>query len=267
LALAILAHAAMAGGEDQRLDARTGMQFSRIEAGCFDMGQAREGNGVDGYPVRIPRRDEVPRHRVCLGAFSIARTEVTRMQWFAVMTGDRATEVKYPDQPMTDISWVDIQKFIGVLNEGGAQGQYRLPTEAEWEYACLAGGAEHPTQLLEDARAQALHATVGGAVFGFPRLKDPSPQDVGSRRPNAWGLYDMLGNVWEWVDDDYLSDAYGKHASLNPRIRSDGRRKVIRGGSYKSELESVRCGVRSHAPASDRSPVMGFRLVSEDLKN
>lgn len=236
----------------------SGIAFVRIPAGCFKMGADAPGEAIAGLPIRAPGLDEVPRHEVCVGDFWLGKSEVTRGQWTKVMQ----TLMPGIDSPVSDVSWLAAMKFIAQLNVG-EPGKFRLPTEAEWEYACHAGTVVPPTQPRGEERFALLADTLQVAWYRHESGRDPVSHPVMAKKPNAWGLHDMLGNLWEWTADGYDEAAYGKHARQNPLNLSTDDRKTIRGGSYKSDLAQVRCGSRSYAPAEDRSPVFGFRVVRE----
>lgn len=248
----------------QWLDKVSGIEFVDIPAGCFDMGEPAAGPTDDGMPIQVPRADEIPRHRVCVGAFSLGKYEVTRAQWQAIM-GEQAAFPSNPDtsQPATMLSWNATQRFIERLNALPQGRGYRLPTEAEWEYACRAGTSEPARQLHGEIRAAHVAATTQIARFNYPSVRAPAPSPVGAKRANAWSLYDMLGNVWEWIGDGYQADAYGRHAASNPLVAAGDAKRVIRGGSYRSDIGLVRCGARGFSLQDDRLPTVGLRLARD----
>jgi formylglycine-generating enzyme required for sulfatase activity len=233
----------------------TGMVFVAVPKGCFEMGskgprppggQAWEEVGFKGELAA----DEKPQHQVCLDAYWIARHEVRRADWHRVMTPDTATPAN-DTLPMGGVSWQDAARFATLLSERASGGEsFRLPTEAEWERACRAGQNEELTA----------EATFRTAWFGAPYRAPVGAAPVASLVPNAWGIFDMLGNVWEWVADSYAADAYAKHALYNPRQEGTGKR-VMRGGSYRSELPKVRCATRGDYTPAEALPQIGFRLV------
>lgn len=240
----------------------SGMTFVNIPDGCFEQGETRPGPTGPGILVQWPRADEIPPRRSCVGRFWLAKTEVTVDQWARVMAlpgsgGDSS-------RPRTDVSWEDAQEFVSNLNRRLAHDglHFRLPTEVEWEYACQAGRKAPAQQLYGEERAQLALSIEREACFFLTMERDPKSCDVASRRPNAWGLHDMLGNVWEWVEDRYAADAY-RHPPATA-VPGDGNvPRVLRGGSFKSDVAQVRCGARNHAPAADRSIVIGLRPVLE----
>ena len=248
----------------QWLDKLSGIEFVEIPAGCFDMGEPEAGPTDDGMPIQVPRADEIPRHRVCVGAFSLGKYEVTRAQWQAVM-GEQASSPADPDprQPATLLGWNAAQVFIQRLNALPQGKGYRLPTESEWEYACRAGVAEPARQLHGEVRYSHVVAMVQFARFSHPSVRSPRPSPVGTKMANAWGLHDMLGNVWVWTDDAYQEDAYRRHAADNPRNNAQNGKRVLRGGSYMSDIGQVRCGTRNFSWQDDRLPTAGLRLARD----
>src|SRR5205085_11701074 len=182
--------AARPGGRPQQMQSRAGVEFVWILAGSFMMGSE---NGDS---------DEKPAHRVTISeGFYMGKYEVTQAQWQAVM-GNNPSNFKGCDNcPVEQVSWDDAVSFIAKLNAQNDGYTYRLPTEAEWEYACRAGTttafAFGDSLSSEQANFDGDYP-YGGAPKGVYRQKTTS---VGRFQPNAWGLYDMHGNVWEWCED------------------------------------------------------------------
>lgn len=250
-------------GDDAWTDPASGIRFVRMPAGCFEMGEHAAGPAPP-FAFPIPMPDELPRHRVCVREFWIGRTEVTRGQWRRVMAPDDAVPSR-PEQAMTDVSWHDAKRFAAVLSaskRGEQAGRnFRLPTEAEWEYACHAGERRTAVTVEGEDSGAFQRWAVERAWYEYPFIRDRWAHDVGQKRPNAWGLHDMLGNVMEWTEDAYLADGYRRHASSDPRVAEAGAPKVVRGGSFRSPLERIRCGARFSAPEQDFTPVIGIRMV------
>ena len=218
-----------------------GMRMVLVPAGSFRMGSP---------PGESLRQDEEVPHRVRLTrAFRITATEVTQRQWLALMPHNRSPQ-RGDDLPVSSASWREVREFCGKLSEKEG-ALYRLPTEAEWEYACRAGGAEEPIgreALLSvawcaDNAQDAVHA-------------------VGGKTPNAWGLFDMLGNVAEWTQDAY-GPYSGIEETLDPTGPEKGATKVARGGAYRSFPPALRCAARTGTPESYQLPHVGFRVVQE----
>lgn len=258
--LGLLALPAMAQPEPPRQwrDELSGQTFVLVPAGCFMMGADAPGPWQAGFPVRVPEADELPRHEVCIDAFWLGETEVTHGHWAKVMG---AVKLGVHD-PVTDVAWGDAVAFAEKLSVRSGY-RFRLPTEAEWEYACHAGTYLTPIQPTGEERLALLEKTYEVAWYAYQMGRDPKIKEVKYRKPNAWGLYDMLGNAWEWTADDYDPAGYSAHAKHNPQVITKGKGKVIRGGSYRSRSDKVRCGARSYAPEDQISPVQGFRVVRE----
>jgi formylglycine-generating enzyme required for sulfatase activity len=164
--------------------------------------------------------DEKPAHMVTLSkGFYLQTTEVTQRQWEAVM-GTNPSQFKGPDRPVETVSWEDAQEFLKKLNAKEKDSRYRLPSEAEWECACRAGGQE-PDEAADLDEVAWWGENSSGATH-----------PVGQKQPNAWGLFDMRGNVWEWVEDWYDGGGYAKGRQLDPVGPDSGCFRVLRGGSW-----------------------------------
>ena len=234
-----------------------GMEFVLIPAGSFEMGS----------PLEEPSRykSEIL-HRVTLsGPLYMQSSEVTVGQWRSIM-GKRLLK-SLPgslDSPVTRVSWFDCAEFIQKMNARG-EGIYRLPTEAEWEYACRAGSAQpfHWGAEADCARAMFGNSSQRGGecVEQSKHLQADGPARVKSYSPNAWGLFDMHGNVWEWCQD-WFSE-YLKGWQVDPSGPATGNLKVRRGGSWLSEGHRLRCANRAYAHPASRFSSTGFRLVRE----
>lgn len=239
----------------------TGMPFVTLSKGCFQMGTRDAIKPADigqwghgGFKGGL-EADEKPRHEACVDAFLIGQYEVRASEWKQVMGED-------PPQgsgatPASGITWHAAQEFASRLTAlaagSGARYRFRLPTEAEWEYACRAGEKK---ESVPDGRDSAKEF----AWYTYQRA--PAPREGGKRKPNRWGLYDTLGNVWEWVEDGYRADAYARHTLYNPLTKAaPGDERVIRGASHRSDHLQVRCGNRgSYAPDESLGQI-GLRLV------
>jgi len=228
-----------------------GMGVVLIPAGTFMMGSP--DSDATAYD------NEKPAHSVTISQpFYLGRYAVTQVQWEAVMevnpsrfTGDR-------NRPVERVSWEDTQEFIRRLSIRDGGTRYRLPTEAEWEYACRAGSQ---TAYSFDSDPSLLN-TYGwydknsGGFFGSILSKT---YPVGQRQPNAWGLYDMHGNVWEWVYDWYK--AYNLEPVTDPQGPATGSYRVIRGGSWSNNARLCRSAFRLHLTPGSRDERLGFRLL------
>jgi len=236
-------------------DATTGMEFVSVKGGCYEMGDTLGDGGADEKPV----------HEVCVDGFSMGKYEVTQGQWQAIM-GSNPSYFKDcgGNCPVEQVSWNDIQDFISRLNSRSGK-RYRLPTEAEWEYAAREGGKKvrfgtgldriSSDKANFDARTDYKQAY---SDVGEYRSKTVS---VGSFRPNALGLYDMAGNVWEWCQDWYGDKYYANISRNNPQGPDSGTYRVLRGGSWYIAPGDVRAANRSGNIPGTRFYGGGFRLV------
>jgi formylglycine-generating enzyme required for sulfatase activity len=157
---------------------------------------------------------------------------------------------KGDDYPVENVSWNDTQKYIRKLNEMGS-GKFRLPSEAEWEYAARSGGKAEKYSGGSDVNSVAWHSSNSGG----------STHPVKTKERNGLGIFDMSGNVWEWCEDVYLSDVYGRSDRKKPIHTSGGSYRVIRGGSWDSGPGYVRCAYRGNFDPSSRHNFVGFRLL------
>ena len=214
---------------------RLGMEFVLIPEGSFEMGSNKgEAN-------------EKPVHRVTITKpYYLGKYEVTQGQWEAVMESN-PSKFKGANLPVENVSWEDCQEFIKKLNAKG-EGEYRLPTEAEWEYACRAGTTGDYARSLD-------------AMGWYVKNSGKANHQVGQKSPNAWGLYDMHGNVWEWCQDWYDREYYGKSSGNDPTGPSVGTRRVIRGGGWNAPAGYCRSADRYWNTPDNRNNVLGFRLV------
>ncbi|MEE8429699.1 MAG: formylglycine-generating enzyme family protein [Candidatus Desulfatibia sp.] len=247
----------------------TGMAFVWVPGGCFQMGSP------SGEAGRDP--DEGLVHKVCVDGFWMGKTEVTNAQYRQfkidhVSQEHRGFSLNRDDQPVVYMSWHDAKAFAKWLNEQNHKRyHFRLPTEAEWEYACRAETTtarywgDDPDKACEYANVGDLTAEREWPYWEVNNCEDgyEVTAPVGSFTPNAFGLYDMLGNVFEWNEDIYGKDAYGNHQRNNPVFTGDGSYRVIRGGCWYSWPAGVRCAGRSDHPPNgrDRDYFLGFRLV------
>ena len=215
--------------------------FVFIQGGCFDMGNTfNEGDD-----------DEKPVHTVCLDDFYLAKYETTQGDWQRIMGSNPSSFKNGDDYPVERVSWNDVQQFIEKFNDQ-TDGKYRLPTEAEWEYACRERGEKVRYGMGKD--------TISYSDANYYRnVFKTTP--VGSYAPNALGLYDMSGNLWEWVSDWYDSDYYKNSPKNNPQASNTGSFRVVRGGSWNSYPRYLRCASRDKNKPSDSGASQGFRLA------
>ncbi len=187
-------------------------------------------------------------HEVTISkSFFMGKFEVTQEQWQVVL-GENPSEIKGIKLPVTNVSWNDSLRFIKKLNEI-TKRSFRLPTEAEWEYACRGN-----TKTAYSFDAELLPSQAN--FFGSDLAK---PVPVGSYKPNALGLYDMHGNVWEWCNDWFA--AYSKNPAIDPQGPVNGEYRVLRGGSFVNRELSIRSAVRFLDTASYSFEFRGFRLA------
>ena len=245
-------------GADQKAFKNTiGMEFVLIPEGIFIMGSpASEG----GHPGEI-------QHEVTISKpFYIQNTEVTLGQWRAVMGKRFFFPRKGKDNmPVVKVSWYDCINFIEKLNKKMGEGYYRLPTEAEWEYACRAGSTHVYTwgEKIDCTMAMFCNNTLKGKgciqYFKSRGLEPDQPAPVGSFSPNAWGIYDMHGNVWEWCHDWY--GHYPQNPVADPCGPKTGTNRIRRGGSWFGPAERCRSANRNSGHPASRFRTTGFRLV------
>jgi len=233
----------------------TGMVFVEVPAGSFEMGSP------EGEPLREPGER---RHRVELTRpYWIGRTEVTQAQWVEVMGSNPSRFQEGGDAPVESVNWYEVREFLARLEARAPGNRFRLPTEAEWERACRAGSATAFAwgDVLEPDRANFDGADASPLAPRGPVRGRPSP--VASFPPNAWGLYDFHGNLWEWCADEPCP--YPERGEVDPVRACGSDLKVIRGGSWHFGADSARCALRyTHRPV-DRGPSLGFRVVREPL--
>jgi len=238
-----------------------GMQFVNIPAGEFVMGTEDLTSAIMELPGPESEAltEEAPAHTVVISkAFYLAETEVTQEQWFKVMENRPGPDEVWQREdwkslPVVSVSWLMAQRFVEEINKMDQRYSYRLPTEAEWEYVAKDGVNELRPVAIDDLEDYAW----------FINNSKDIPQPVATRKPNRFGVYDMLGNVWEWVDDWYAPDTYTKEKRTDPTGPSNGRSKVRRGGSYHCPLHLIRPGYRSANPPGTRYEVLGFRVIAE----
>ncbi|MEW6602442.1 MAG: SUMF1/EgtB/PvdO family nonheme iron enzyme [Nitrospirota bacterium] len=235
-------------GDGNNVTVEKGPEFVLIKGGCFTMGD-ESGAG-----------DEKPAHKVCLDDFFMGKYEITAGQWKKVMGKPPVDGPYVDDHPIVKISWQDAQQFIKKLNLMTGEA-HRLPTEAEWEYAARGG--------VDNFR----YATATGDIsHDLCNYDDTAGKDewtktspVGSFFPNRIGIFDMCGNVWEWVEDDYDSNAYNKHSEQNPLFKGTGSEQVIRGCGWSDAEGFCRLTAKDKLPPDcphcNRRNDVGFRLV------
>lgn len=210
------------------------LEMIAVPGGSFQMGS---NNGSD---------NEKPAHQVTVSSFAMGKYEVTQSQWQAVM-GNNPSSFKGDDLPVENVSWEEAQAFCRKLSQHTGQ-TYRLPTEAEWEYACRAGSTGD-------------YAGNFDAMAWYNKNSGSKTHVVGQKQPNAWGLYDMHGNVWEWCQDWYGSNYYSQSPSTDPQGPSSGSLRVIRGGGWGIFAANCRSASRLRSAPDERAGHLGFRLL------
>jgi len=236
--------------------------FSWMFGSKFEMVLIPSGKFMMGSPKREKDRDsDEDQHEVTITKpFYMGKYEVTQEQWESVM-GKNPSETKGVKLPVTDVSWDDCQEFIKKLNDK-TKGGYRLPTEAEWEYACRAGTKTAysfgDTITPKDANWNHNFISIKEIRNQYEQGKI-KPVAVGSYKPNAFGLYDMHGNVYEWCED-WKAD-YPKGSVTNPKGADSGERRVLRGGSFSNNARYTRSALRNDDSPDDRNTNGGFRLA------
>jgi formylglycine-generating enzyme required for sulfatase activity len=234
-----------------------GMKFVLIPEGSFQMGSGitpeelvqRFGGKAESF------NNEYPLHKVTISKpFYLQTTEVTQGQWQTVMGNNPSFFNQCgKDCPVEKVSWNDAQEFIAKLNQIEKTKKYRLPTEAEWEYACRAGS----TSIF-------YFGDDGGELGKYAWYEGNSlwkTHPVGRLKPNAWGLYDMYGNVYEWCQD--WKDVYPAEPVTDPKGPSSGEHRVLRGGSYVDKARTSRSALRGYKNPDFRIDHLGFRVARD----
>jgi formylglycine-generating enzyme required for sulfatase activity len=232
-----------------------GMEFVLIPAGRFMMGSkfspeevVRRWGGQKEWFLR-----EHPRHEVVISKpFYLGKFEVTQGRWRAVV-GSNPSHFKGDSRPVETVSWEDAQEFVRRLNAKEGTDKYRLPTEAEWEYACRSGSDGEWT--FGDDEGQL------GDYAWYSKNSGNKTHPVGQKRPNDWGLYDMHGNVWEWCQD-WLDEAYySRSPGADPQGPPSGQSRVLRGGSWDLDSYNARSSLRGWFSPGTRDNNFGLRLA------
>ena len=214
----------------------------RVDGGTFTMGATKEQDS-DIYD------DEKPSHQVTLSSFSIGKYEVTQEEWETVM-GSNPSKFKGAKRPVENVSWEDCQEFLRKLNQLTGK-RFRLPTEAEWEYAARGGNRSRGHKYAGSDNL--------GSVAWYEDNCGNETHPVGQKSANELGLYDMSGNVWEWCQDWYGS--YSGNAQTNPTGAISGSRRVYRGGGWICNARLCRSTGRSYFTPSFRDFSLGLRLA------
>ncbi len=220
-----------------------GIKMVFVEGGEFLMGSPSDENGRD--------EDEGPVHRVWVDSIWIGKYEVTQSLWKEIMVNNPSYN-KGDNLPVENVSWNDVQEFIRKLNNKTGL-KFRLPTEAEWEYAARGGN-----------KSRGYKYSGSNNIYEAGWYWNNSGREthsVGLKNPNELGIYDMSGNVWEWCNDWYSRNYYSKSPYKNPNGPSSGSNRVPRGGSWSYSVGGLRCADRGFVNPSTRNSSLGFRLV------
>lgn len=239
----------------------TGIEFVWIKGGCFKMGC------IDWIGQCKP--NEYPVHKVCLDGFWLGKYPITQNQWLKIFEENPSYFQEKVQNPVENVSWHDARKYIARLNMVEGNAIFRLPTEAEWEYACRGNETLMNYAGSMDPEEVAWYRGNSGG----------STRPVGMRKPNRIGLFDMSGNAFEWVQDVYDEQAYAHHDLYNPIVGTGltpyhdkylsiiepyiGRDsyRVTRGGSWHHPPSAARCSSRYSMVASSKKSYVGFRVV------
>ncbi len=214
-----------------------------VKGGCFEMGD------ISG----VGNEREKPVHEVCVDDFYLGKYEVTQREWVEIMKTNPSNHKLCEDCPVEQVSWFDIRKFIIKLKEKTGK-KYRLPTEAEWEYAARSGGKEEIWSGTSDEVELEDYAWYEDNSFG-------GTHPVGQKEPNGLGIYDMSGNVWELVWDRYDKEYYESSPKDNPKGSLSGDNRVVRGGSWHWNAFSQRTTYRYDITPRDLFKGVGFRIA------
>lgn len=263
LILLLLAFVVAAHAEPPYVDPSTGMEFLFIKGGCYQMGDSVG----EGDP------NERPAHEVCLSDFYIGQHEVTNGQFKKFRpqhNSGKSLDINLDEekQPVANVSWEDAVAFSQWLSQTSGQ-TYRLPTEAEWEYAARSGSNQsrfwgnNPDEACTYANVADLTAKERREKWTAFSCNDgyAVSAPVGSFKPNGNGLFDMLGNVWEWCEDVYNSEAYHKLPKDNPLYGGSGEYRVMRGGGWSNGPLGIRSSHRVGLSPDFGHHSLGFRLV------
>lgn len=222
-----------------------GMELVLIPPGSFRMGGDKKLEQAEDH--------ETPRHIVKISqTYFLGKYEVTQIQWSEIMNNN-PSEFVDDKRPVESVSWNDVKVFIQKLNTKEETNKYRLPTEAEWEYAARAGS--------ESSYAFGSDTIMLSQYAWYRKNSGGKTHPVGQLNPNVWGLYDMHGNVHEWCQDWFDRKYYSQSASNAPLGPSTGLAKALRGGDWGSEDWYCRSASRSLSSPDRRSNRLGFRLV------
>lgn len=222
-------------------------EMVKVPNGCYEMGDF----------LGIGEENERPMHDVCVKGFLLGKYPVSQMEWISVMGKNPSANGGCGGFcPVEDVSWDEVQGFLLRLNARGTR-KYRLPTEAEWEYAARSGGKN-------DTWAGTKNPAELGAYAWFIENAVLQSHPVGKKKPNEFGIYDMSGNVWQWTSDGYAADFYANSPKQDPTGPAIGKLRVLRGGYWGDPKEMMRTTRRIALPSDAKGPGYGLRLVETD---
>ncbi len=220
------------------VEPKTGMEFVWVPTGCFQMG----GDRSDAQPI----------HRVCVNGFWMGRHEVTQAQYEQIKHFNPSKFIG-PNRPVEQISWHFATRYVESMSYITGT-RVRLPSEAEWEYACRAGGAH---------KMYCGSGSDPGRLAWYDANSNGWPHDVGQLAPNDWGLYDMSGNVWEWTQDCYNKNYIGAPADGSAWESGDCSKRIYRGGAWYNNPGNLLAASRNNNDTDSYISNIGFRVVRE----
>jgi formylglycine-generating enzyme required for sulfatase activity len=243
-------------------DTSTGIELVFVKGGCFKMGDNwGDGVGTSGDGDSVER----PVHEACVDNFYFGKYEVTQGQWKLIM-GSNPSSISTCNSdkcPVDNVNWSDVQLFINRLNSKSGGNKYRLPTEAEWEYAARSGGKNERYSGGNDIESVSWFEATSGyrGYTGNPDTLRPYAHPVGNKTPNGLGIFDMSGNVWEMTNDWYGENYYASSPRKNPAGPSAGVERVKRGGCSTGGATNSRVSRRGTYEPDTPNWLVGLRLL------
>ncbi|MBA7529429.1 Hercynine oxygenase [subsurface metagenome] len=234
-------------GDDIRFEGRAEIMGGTIEMAFVEGGTFQMGSNIGGS-------DEKPAHTVRIKSFYIGKYEVTQKQWREVMEKNPSRFSGCDNCPVENVSWNDVQEFISKLNAKTGMN-YRLPTEAEWEYAARGGNKSRGYEYSGSNKV--------GDVAWYYENSEKKTHAIGLRQSNELGIYDMSGNVWEWCSDTYSHIYYKTTPMDNPKGPYTSNYRVLRGGSWFNNQDSCRTANRNRLTPDFSYFNIGFRLARD----